>query len=227
MEFTEDDLFNTVQEEVERSGWDMPNLASIRKDTSCLLRTYSSSRHESADDALDGPMRELNLVEPAWDERNRFRFLMGAKPSLPEEIVAYACLDWMAQFGGSSTVTVNRLATAIGSPGRAFRMTEAELLSVLGDNAFEAISITTPGGAPQLVCDGDPAEKSTNALRSYYERYGHKIGRRTTLGDFPVTTYEAFETLLAPADREKVFSITNPTEKLHTLGEVLRASASI
>jgi hypothetical protein len=227
IEFGEDDLFNCVEDAIERSGWEKPNPTSVRKDTSCLLRTYSSSGRETADDALDGPMRELNLIEPAWDERGRHRFLLGVKPSLPEEVVAYACLDWMAQFGGSSTVTVNRLATAIGSPGRAFRMSEAELLDVLTNSSLDAISITTPGGAPQLVCDGDPAVESTNALRSYYKRFGHKIGRQTILGDSPVTTYEAFADVLSEVDRDRVFSITDSRERLRTINEVLRASASI
>ena len=95
----------------------------------------------------------------------------------------FACLDWMARFGGSSTVTVNRLATSIGAPGRAFRLNETELVEILSTSVVGSVSVTAPAGVPQLVCEGNPNAEATNALRAYYTRYGHSVGRRTLLGE--------------------------------------------
>jgi hypothetical protein len=188
VEFTEDELVQFVLDEIERAGWECPNPSSIRKDVSCLIRMYAASEAggTALDDRLDCPMRELGLIEPSWSEKRRYRFMLGSKPTLPDLVLAYACLDWMGQMGSaSSTATVNRLAVAVGSPGRAFRMNESELVRALdrAQGSLESVSLTSAAGAPVLVCHGDPATEAANALQTYYRTRGGWKGRSVLLGE--------------------------------------------
>ncbi len=227
VEFSEDDLCAFVAEEIESADWESPNASSIRKDVSCFLRTYSpATKRDSIDDALDGPLRELKLVEPSWDERHRYRVLLGAKPSLPDEVVTYACLDWMSRYGGSSTATVSRLATAIGSPGRVFRLNESDLAEVLATERIPSVVMTAPGGVPQLVCTGDPGQESVAALRAYYRGAGRKIGRRTELGDLSIRDDGNTTPKVGVADRKRIMSISDPIKRLHAIEKELTRSGS-
>lgn len=188
VEFIEEDLIKFVMDEIDKAGWKRPSESSIRKDVSCLLRMYSRIGEDSAsiDDLLDCPMRELGLIEPSRGEKNRYRFVLGSKPTLPDLVLVYACLDWMAlQGSASSTMTVNRLATAIGSPGRAFRMNEASLLETLGriQTSFKTVRLSMGAGVPMLACDGDPLKEAEKALSAYYRRANCRGNVGASFGD--------------------------------------------
>jgi len=173
VEFTEDQLVEFVSEEIDRSSWTAPNISSIRKDVSCLLRTYAAARRgrASIDDILDCPFRNLALIEePAPD---RFRFVMGRKPGLPPEIVLFAAIDWMAmQESGARTAALTRMIAEPGSPGRAFRLGEQAMASLLD----EAVGLTGVGvlssgaGSRQLSIIGDLDAAKDDVLRGYYQR---------------------------------------------------------
>lgn len=113
-----------------------PHPSSIEKDISCLLRTYAPSsgggRRQPFDDLVDCPMRELGLLRSVDSADRRYRFVVGSKSTLPPEIVLYACADFLARTDtGASTVSVSRLATEAGAPGRAFKVSEADLVELL------------------------------------------------------------------------------------------------
>jgi len=191
VEFAKEDLVNFVLAEVDRSGWKCPRISSVRKDVSCLLRMYSArdSIKASFDDLLDCPMRELGLIEASWGEKNRYRFRLGPKPTLPDMVLVYACLDWIACHNvGSSTTTLSVLASAVGSPGRAFRMRETDLFEALTrvERSFAGVKISSAAGAPLLVCRGDPAEEALHALRMYYAGSNGETKGQLSFGDGPV-----------------------------------------
>jgi len=62
------------------------------------------------------------------------------------------------------------LAHEPGSPGRAFKLSEAELLAVLTDALVrtDGADIMTPTGASQMVWSEDPAMTATAILDDYY-----------------------------------------------------------
>lgn len=188
VEFSEEDLVSFTLDEIDRAGWDRPNVSSVRKDVACLLRMYSASDagRASLDDLLDCPMRELALIEPAWGERHKYRFLLGAKPTLPDLVLLFACLEWMRQQSSSSlTVSVNRLATAVGSPGRVFRLSENDLAAVLGGavSAFPDLRLSAAAGAPTLSCLIDPEQAAVNVLAGYYRQNGRTVASTLRLGE--------------------------------------------
>ena len=177
IEFSEEDLVSFVSDTCSRM-WSTVAVSSLHKDVACLLRMYARrpKARESIEDELDCPFRDLNLIEPTPDGSG-YRFVIGAKASLPDEIIISASLDFLA-FSGSTgrTATVARLATAPGGPGRVFKLTEAALGEAIERYCLRLdarVGTSNPAGVVQLVFDGDPAATSLDVLEAFYaERTG-------------------------------------------------------
>ena len=175
IEFAQDDLEAAVSTLLDAvPEWTKPHAKSIAKDISALLRTYAPADRRGRariDDMLDCPLRELNLLSHS-PATNRYRFTLGPKPTLPSEVVTYAVLDYIAltEVRGS-TITMSRLAHGSGAPGRAFKLTESELLDSLRPSidGEEALGLATATGAVQLTWSDDPAVVATRILDRYYE----------------------------------------------------------
>ena len=175
VEFSDSDIDVFAAAQLESAAeWSIPHSSSRRKDVRALLRTYAPAAHSprtGIDDILDCPLRELNLIGRSADGA-RYRFTLGPKPSLPPEIAVYAALDYISRTGaGGNTATLSRLAHEPGSPGRAFRLTEADLLETLAPALPPdgSLKIVTPAGASQLSWPNDPAEAAVDVLSSYYK----------------------------------------------------------
>lgn len=157
-----------------------PQPSSVNKDLACLLRMYTNGVPARAtfDDIIDCPSRDLGLITSA-PTRGLYRFAIGPKPTLPAAIAAFACLDFMCRTDpGAKTATVSRLSNEPGSPGRAFKLTEAALLGLLETAAqtSKQLEVTTAVGVPQLAISGDPSQTGTRLLRMYYEKStGHTL----------------------------------------------------
>ena len=175
VEFAEPDLESAVSTLLDTAPeWPRPHPNSISKDISALLRTYAPADRTGRariDDMLDCPLRELSLLKYS-PETGRFRFTLGSKPTLPSEVVAYAALDYLAltEVRGS-TITLSRLTHASGAPGKAFRLTEPELIDALRPSIADeaALGLATPTGAVQLTWREEPAQIATRILDRYYE----------------------------------------------------------
>lgn len=192
VEFTDDDLEIATATQLDAvAEWTKPpHPSSLKKDVSALLRTYAPaerSRRTGIDDLLDCPLRELNLIGRSA-ATGRFRFTLGPKATLPAAIVAYAVLDYVSRAGtGGNTVTLSRLAHEPGAPGRAFKLTEAELLAILEPvlDPIDGLSLATPTGAVQLAWSQDPATVATAILDRYYSTSSSAL-RAGHQGDQPV-----------------------------------------
>jgi len=176
-QFSESQLTTHVLELAAAAGWPTVVEASVKKDVDCLLRTYTMRRlgRQSLDDILDCPFRELGLLEAAVGEEGRsWRFVVGEKPGLPDEIVAHAALDFAARTGeGARSISIARLAHDPGSPGAAFRLTETVLFDALSRAAktSDSIRVAEPGGLRQLLFNHDPAKLADRVLNGYYSRW--------------------------------------------------------
>ena len=123
------------------------------------------------DDLLDCPTRQLGLIAPAVGEARSWRFVTGPKPSLPPAIVAYACLDFLSKAGAKeSTISLARLASDPGSPGKAFRLTESNLYDILveASKAVDGMQVAEPAGLRQLVIKGDIETMRDRLVDGYY-----------------------------------------------------------
>lgn len=193
VEFSEDDLLRAVLDELRRvPSWALPVEASIKKDVDCLLRMYAPRvvGRFALDDLLDCPFRELGLIEAVWDDARHYRFVIGSKPSLPDEIVAYACLEYLtAAVPGARTSTISRLSASPGSPGRVFKLTEEALATALEEyqKVQDSVWMTSAAGVQQLAVDGDPRRRAIEALRAYYRRGDHEGEDPIVLGEHAAT----------------------------------------
>jgi hypothetical protein len=176
LEFAESDLLEFAVDEVAATAWTQPNISSIQKDVDCLLRMYApreSRGRQTFDDLLDSPFREIGLISSASGSRDRYRFVLGAKPGLPPEIVAYCCLDYLARSDPDArTCSLTRLANDPGSPGRLLKLTEGALQDALEQvtSANSSVQLGTPAGVTQLAFQEAPAEVARAILFSYYAK---------------------------------------------------------
>jgi hypothetical protein len=177
IQFSESQLTAHVLELAAAAGWPAVVEASAKKDVDCLLRTYTVRKQgrQSLDDILDCPFRELGLIQAAvGDEGRRWRFVVGEKPGLPDEIVAHAALDYAAGSSeGARSISIARLAHDPGSPGAAFRLNETVLFEALSRAAgsSDSLRVAEAGGLRQLLFDDDPARIADQLLVSYYARW--------------------------------------------------------
>ena len=171
VEFAESDLTEEISAQLGIAAeWAPPHASSIRKDVSALLRTYSpgeSSRRVAVDDLLDCPMRELNLLRRS-PATGLHRFTLGPKPTLPSAVAVHTALDYMDRTGsGGRTVALSRLAHEAGGPGRAFKLSEQELLAALSPAVehTNGLNLASPAGEWQLAWIGDPARRRHRGSR--------------------------------------------------------------
>ena len=179
VEFTEDDLQAAVDTQLDLAAeWRKPHLSSIKKDVGALLRTYAPPdrrRRVPIDDILDCPLRELNLINRTAG-LGRYRFTMGTKITLPSEILAYTVLDYLNRIDiGGTTVTLSRLALSPGSPGRAFKLTESEILAGLESTVEQTagLDLVVATGGAQLAWSDDPEALGRRILNGYYGVQSH------------------------------------------------------
>ena len=174
VEFTEDDLQAAVDTQLDLAAeWRKPHISSIKKDVGALLRTYAPPdrrRRVPIDDILDCPLRELDLISRSPGQ-GRYRFTVGTKITLPSEVLAYSVLDYLNRIGISgTTVTVSRLALSPGSPGKAFKLTESEILTGLERTVerTSGLDLVVATGGVQLAWSDDPEVLGRRILDEYY-----------------------------------------------------------
>lgn len=148
--------------------------SSLQRDVDVFLRTYVPSQAKgaarSAEDTFDCPLVELGLLAQET-ERGPYRFVRGRKPTLPEEIFAYALLDhWVLAAGEGQTLSFETLLHGAGGPGGAFQLSEnalSERLERLPE--WTGLAYDDTAGM-RTVRRQDPADgpKPMSALRRYY-----------------------------------------------------------
>jgi hypothetical protein len=132
-EFTALQLAQQIVQTVAQLGGKVPSPATISRDIDCMLRCYvrpdTAQLGPAAEDALLCPLYELDLIQPLPGQP-AYRLVSGARPDLPDQLVAFAALQ-QARGLGRATVAFNELAYGERSPGRLFRLDEDALLSRL------------------------------------------------------------------------------------------------
>lgn len=206
-QFTEEQLLHDLERHVDNTAeWTRVAPGSIKKDVDCLLRMYAPARARGRDafeDVLDCPFRDLGLIEPVPAEARSYRWVYGPKPTLAPEIVAHAAVDFARREAGGSTISLTALATAVGGPGRAFKLPEGvlyEALSTASQNV-PGIEIISPAGIRQLALASDDERLPMRILESYYKR---TAGSRARVTDRPVSAVvRKLESVVKDLDRER------------------------
>jgi hypothetical protein len=172
-EFTVEDLFYDLCDHRDRISPRTVD-SSIKKDVSCLLRMYAKqqTKASASEDSLDCPFVDLELIHTAGDARH-YTFRIGAKRSLPAEIVVYACLRYAAVVSETArSVPMASLLYDLGSPGLVFKLTESALSEAIEQVArrVKAINLSDAAGKLQLSFSKEPISLAQALLDGYYDQ---------------------------------------------------------
>ena len=171
-EFTLDELNAALADYVARE-FPTARLApsSLKKDVSCIARMYAEAPTTAAvgEDSIQCPFAELGLLRPTGPKT--FAFNLGSKPGLTCWLVAAAALQFAARSdSNASTVSISTLLHAPGSPGLAFKLTEAALYAALEEaaGADSALAVTDAAGLIQLSFTEQPQSIAARLVRRHF-----------------------------------------------------------
>jgi len=177
IEFSDAELLRYCCDEIGTTTWAQPTENSIRKDVDCLLKMYSrraARGRETVDDQIDSPFSALELIRSSpGKSKDGYRFVRGAKRSLPAAAITYTCLDVMSRDWQSvRTISTSRLALDSGSPGRLLKVTEQDIADAIDESSrtVTGLHLVRPAGSRQIAIDDDP---SLIALAVLCAQYGN------------------------------------------------------
>lgn len=114
---------------VEENGW-RATRGTLKRDIEVFLRSYVRRGDALSEDAAEPLLAELAIIREArlggW-----YEFVRGPKPSLHDAVFAYALGDFWERSGGATTLTVEQICYAPGSPGRIFKLDEDSVITRL------------------------------------------------------------------------------------------------
>ena len=183
-EFSEGALLEELRRFRDERGWSDVVDNSLDKDVRCVLRMYGSvtQGRDLLEDSVDSPFAELGLIRAVPGNSHEWSINAGPKRDLPDDIVAYACLDYAKMAGTTAKVLgVAGLARSEGSPGRALALTESALgdaLARYSERYDVPIELTHAAGNRQLVVPTALEEIREAILKCYYHRRPRNGGRR-------------------------------------------------
>ncbi len=181
-EFSDESLLEQLRRFRDERGWAEVVDNSLDKDVRCVLRMYGSvtKGRDLLEDSVDSPFAELGLIRPVPGDSREWRISTGAKRDLPDDIVAYACLDYAELIETEAKVLgVAGLARNEGSPGRALALNETSLGDALTRFSEQGvIELTHAAGNRQLVLPAAPAQIRRAILNCYYEGQQRRGRRR-------------------------------------------------
>ncbi|MBF2053916.1 MAG: DUF4007 family protein [Candidatus Sericytochromatia bacterium] len=145
--------------------------SSLKKDILCILRMFTASdgeKKQAKEDSIASPFQELGLIQHIRGPY--YQFNVGAKPSLPPEIIAFACADFASQRAEARTVNISSLLYDEGSPGLIFKLNEVSLRDALEQVMQHnmGLYVSESAGLMQLAFSDSPAKLANNILGSYF-----------------------------------------------------------
>ncbi|MBJ8348846.1 DUF4007 family protein [Antrihabitans sp. YC2-6] len=187
--FTVESLTDHVMAQIEATAaWNNPTApaaTTVKKDVLALLRAYAGAagirKADKSEDDVDAPMVPLTLIS---DVGGRYRFAVGRKPGLTAAVVAFASLDFLSTTSATAkTALVSTLASEVGGPGRAFKLSErefGELLEAAASAYPDLIQMRTAGSSPVLAIRSEMPmrEIASEILFRHYES-GRAAGAAT------------------------------------------------
>lgn len=129
VEFDPGTLIDELMALVTAHGW-RATRGTLKRDVEVFLRSYVRRGGIQSEDAAEPLLAELGLIREArlggW-----YEFVRGPKPSLPDEIFAYALGQFWEAQGSSTALAAEQICYAPGSPGRVFKLDEDSVVTRL------------------------------------------------------------------------------------------------
>ncbi|MEQ1762141.1 MAG: DUF4007 family protein [Pyrinomonadaceae bacterium] len=145
---------------------------SLQKDALCILRMYCEQvgTNHISEESLDCPFASLGLIQRTADPK-LYQFRIGAKASLPPEIIVSASMEFMFLTSTNQrTISLAELSYGTGSPGRVFKLSEASIYDALEAYAKKSpeISFSSMAVGSQISTKEAPLLVARKALEKYY-----------------------------------------------------------
>ena len=102
---------------------------TIERDVECFLHFYAGTRSKVFEENADAPFLALGLVQPTASS-GLWRINIGRKHNLPDAVVGFATLHFMATTGDMAP-SLSRLLFDPLSPGQAFKLDQASFVDAL------------------------------------------------------------------------------------------------
>lgn len=133
-EFSREQMLTDLKAIITRNQISRVTENSLGRDIDTFLHTYlpgRGARQSPTEDTLACPLIELHLLREN-PVNNHFEFIRGHKPTLPDAVLAFALLEfWQKTAAERESLSFEQIAHGLGSPGRAFRLSEDALLERL------------------------------------------------------------------------------------------------
>lgn len=135
-ELTRTEALAAFQRESERLGHDHSQV-TLAQHLDVFLHTYLSARSgkTALEDSLDGPLVELDLLQPVGERKGEggrfetvYAFRREPKPEISQALFDY-CVDdfWRRFHPNEASLTLRDIAMAPGSPGQVFKLPEDDV----------------------------------------------------------------------------------------------------
>jgi len=130
---------------------------TMQRDVEVCLRSYTSvSLRHATEDSAEPLLSELGLISSS--SKDTFHFNRGGQYSLPDEVFAFALLDYwerrdLLSGGSQSSLSFNAIAHEYGSPGRVFKLDEdsvGDRLSRISEVTSKNLEWTDSAGIRQV-----------------------------------------------------------------------------
>lgn len=174
-EFSKQDVAEAALRLVD-SNKKAPTDSIIMRDVDCYIRSYCGTRRfekkKPGAESFECPLQDLNLIQP-MSEGDLYRFSIGAKASLPAEIIGYAICEYLGKENKNAMV-LHKVLYGENSPGQVFMLDENSLIEAieeLNKNPWRGgeFRFSESAGIAQVHCDLD-IEDASQLLDSYYNR---------------------------------------------------------
>jgi hypothetical protein len=174
MEFTRGELADELVRLIAQHGWSRVSEGSVRRDVDTFVRTYSSPRMSKRiliEDRVECPLVDLGLLGVASDDETVV-LRRQDHATLSAEIFIYGLIEYLNRRPNrTSSVSLEEILFAPGSPGRVFSLSEAGVLRRLDvAHVYTRGQLTydeTAGLKQIMVLD---LPESLSALRAHYRR---------------------------------------------------------
>lgn len=173
-EFTREELAAELMRLIAQHGWSRVSENSVRRDVDTFVRTYSTPRitkRTVIEDTLDCPLVDLGLLGLSSDNETLV-VRRQDHSSLSEEIFIYGLVEFLRKREHSaSSVSLEELLFAPGSPGRVFSLNEGGVLRRLERAHVHTrgrLSYDETAGLKQVLIHDLP--ESLSVLRAHYRR---------------------------------------------------------
>lgn len=147
---------------------------TVERDVECFLHFYAGTRSKIFEENTDAPFLALGLVQPTGDS-GLWRINIGSKHNLPDAVVGFATLHFMATLSGQTDVSLSRLLFDPLSPGQVFKLDQHALVDALfriEQNGNGLLRHDETAGMETVLFGGSRDDLAKAAMRFLDDYYG-------------------------------------------------------